>query len=134
MRSITAVVCALFLAESSSTCGYPKGNHDVLRHLTSETLRSARWQVPQAIYPDRQRLVGYDEGGRWSLEPKEPRFRGRITFTGMRVIKHDGSQHHLLGIQPDVPIEPTIAGIRSGRDEVLEKALEVIKKQARPER
>lgn len=55
----------------------------------------------------------------------------RITFTGMRVIKHDGSQHHLLGIQPDAPIEPTVAGIRSGRDEVLEKALEVIKKQAR---
>ena len=57
----------------------------------------------------------------------------RITFTGMRVIKHDGSQHHLVGIQPDVAIEPTLAGIREGRDEVLEKGVEVGKSGAATE-
>jgi C-terminal processing protease CtpA/Prc len=41
----------------------------------------------------------------------------------MRVRKHDGSQHHLVGIQPDVEAERTIEGVRNGRDEVLEKAL-----------
>jgi hypothetical protein len=46
-----------------------------------------------------------------------------ITFTGMRVTRHDGSPFHLLGVQPDVPVEPTAAGIRGGRDEVLERAL-----------
>lgn len=158
--------------------GYPKNNHDILRHLTSEPLQSARWQVPQVIYPDRHRLVGYDENGRWTLEPKAPRLRGkiifltgggaisyaesvmgivehyklgtivgsrtagangnvnaislpggfRIFFTGMRVLKHDGSQHHLVGIAPHVMVEPTIAGIRAGRDEVLERALEVARR------
>jgi hypothetical protein len=31
-----------------------------------------------------------------------------------------------VGIQPDVFVEPTIEGIRAGRDEVLEKALEYL--------
>ncbi len=44
----------------------------------------------------------------------------------MRVLKHDGSRHHLVGIGPTVPAAPTIAGIRAGRDEVLEAALRVV--------
>lgn len=50
----------------------------------------------------------------------------RITWTGMRVVKHDGSQHHLVGILPTIPMTRTIAGVRAGRDELLERALEVI--------
>jgi C-terminal processing protease CtpA/Prc len=50
-----------------------------------------------------------------------------IYWTGMKVLKHDGSQHHGIGILPTVPIEPTAAGIAAGRDEVLEKAIEVVK-------
>lgn len=50
-----------------------------------------------------------------------------IIWTGMRVTKHDGRQHHTLGIQPTVPAEPTLAGIREGRDELLERALAVVR-------
>ncbi len=50
----------------------------------------------------------------------------RVTWTGMKVLKHDGSQHHLIGIQPTIPMERTIKGIVEGRDEFLEKALELI--------
>ena len=50
----------------------------------------------------------------------------RIAWTGMRVLKHDGSQHHGVGIQPTIPAARTIAGIRAGRDEMLEKAVEVV--------
>ncbi len=50
----------------------------------------------------------------------------RITWTGMLVVKHDGSQHHLVGIQPTVPSHRTIQGVIEGRDEYLETALEVI--------
>ena len=49
-----------------------------------------------------------------------------LKFTGMRVIKHDGSQHHLIGILPTIPMKMTIAGIRAGRDEFLEKAIEIL--------
>ncbi len=153
--------------------GYPKGNHAVLQHLTGKPIQSARWQVPRIIYPDRERLAGYREDGRWQLEPATPRIAGKVAFltdgraisyaesvmgivehyrlgeivgqptagtngnvnrftvpggfqilwTGMRVIKHDGSQHHLIGIKPTVPAGRTIEGVRAGRDEVLEKAL-----------
>jgi len=51
----------------------------------------------------------------------------RMSWTGMKVVKHDGSQHHLIGIQPTVPVERTIQGVREGRDEFLEKALEIVK-------
>ncbi|HTJ45941.1 MAG TPA: hypothetical protein VL463_27745, partial [Kofleriaceae bacterium] len=51
------------------------------------------------------------------------------TFTGMRVTKHDGSTHHLVGVAPTIPASPTIAGIRAGKDEVLERALAAIKEK-----
>jgi hypothetical protein len=35
------------------------------------------------------------------------------------------STHHGIGILPTVPVQPTIAGIAAGRDEVLEKGIEV---------
>ena len=50
----------------------------------------------------------------------------RVSWTGMRVLKHDGSQHHLVGIRPTVSTTRTLAGVRAGRDELLERALEII--------
>jgi C-terminal processing protease CtpA/Prc len=50
-----------------------------------------------------------------------------VTWTGMQVLKHDGLQHHGIGIGPTVPVTPTAKGIAEGRDEVLEKAVEVMK-------
>ena len=49
-----------------------------------------------------------------------------FSWTGMKVLKHDGSQHHGVGIHPTVPVTPTAAGIAAGRDEVLEKAVEIL--------
>ena len=46
----------------------------------------------------------------------------------MKVVKHDGSQHHTIGILPTVPCRRTLAGVAAGRDELLEKALELINK------
>jgi hypothetical protein len=51
--------------------------------------------------------------------------RYKITYTGMRVTKHDGSRHHGVGILPTVPVSRTIQGIREGRDELLERAVQV---------
>ena len=159
--------------------GYPKLNNDgVINHLLHEKDTSDAWmRIPKIIYPDREKLAGYDCSG-WSLEPKEPRIRGKVVFltdaraisyaesvmgfiehyklaeivgqptagtngninkftlpggyrcvwTGMKVVKHDGSQHHLIGIKPTVPVQRTIQGVIEGRDEFLEKALEIISK------
>lgn len=50
----------------------------------------------------------------------------QVIFTGMKVLKHDGSVHHGVGILPTVPAHRTISGVTAGKDELLEKALEVI--------
>ena len=52
----------------------------------------------------------------------------KFRWTGMKVLKNDDSQHHLVGILPTIRMEPTIKGIREGRDELIEKAIEIISK------
>jgi C-terminal processing protease CtpA/Prc len=49
-----------------------------------------------------------------------------ITFTGHDVRHADGRQLQRVGLQPQVLVSPTIAGIRAGRDEVLEAALKYV--------
>jgi C-terminal processing protease CtpA/Prc len=50
-----------------------------------------------------------------------------IRFTGMNVKQQDGTQLQGIGIQPDVFVKETIKGVAEGRDEFMEKALELIK-------
>lgn len=51
----------------------------------------------------------------------------RMVFTGMQVVKHDGSRHHGVGIRPTIPVSKTIEGIRAGRDEQLDRAVAALK-------
>ncbi len=157
--------------------GYPNSNDAILSHLSSETLRSAHWNIPQIIYPDQENITGWDPAERYTWDPAKPQIQGTVVFlcdgkamsysetimgvveayelaeivgrptagvngkvnpinlpggwsiywTGMKVLKHDGSQHHLIGIQPTVLVERTITAVREGRDEDIEAALELIK-------
>jgi C-terminal processing protease CtpA/Prc len=47
-------------------------------------------------------------------------------FTGHDVRHADGRQLQRVGLQPDVLVRPTIAGIRAGKDEVLERAIQFL--------
>ena len=47
-------------------------------------------------------------------------------FTGLGVFYPDGRPTQRVGIVLDIECLPTIAGIRAGRDEVLERALRFI--------
>jgi C-terminal processing protease CtpA/Prc len=49
-----------------------------------------------------------------------------VIFTGMKVLKHDGSQHHGIGIQPTVVVHRTLAGVTAGRDEMLDRAVQIV--------
>jgi len=49
-----------------------------------------------------------------------------ISWTGMLVLKHDGSRHHGVGIPPTIPVQRTRAGVAAGRDDLLERAIEVV--------
>lgn len=49
-------------------------------------------------------------------------------ISGIGVLTPNGSETQRVGIIPDVKTEPTIKGIREGKDEVLDKAIELINK------
>lgn len=156
--------------------GYPKGNHGLISHLLKTKDTTAGWmQVPQIIFPDQEKIIGWEKHS-WTLETAQPylgdkqiifitdgraisyaeSFMGYIegyelgtiigqptagtngninpfklpggyslNWTGMKVTKHDGSQHHGIGIIPDIYVTKTIEGIKAGRDEFLEKAIEL---------
>ena len=48
-------------------------------------------------------------------------------FTGLGVYYPDGRPTQRVGIVPDIEVRPTLAGVRAGRDEVLERAIEYIR-------
>ena len=50
-----------------------------------------------------------------------------ISWTGMKVLKHDGSRHHGVGILPTIPVSRTRAGVAAGHDEFLERAVLAVK-------
>ncbi len=55
-----------------------------------------------------------------------------VVFSGMRVTRHDGTPFHNDGVTPDVETKPTLPGIAEGRDEVLERGLDVLRPKLRP--
>jgi C-terminal processing protease CtpA/Prc len=53
----------------------------------------------------------------------------RTAISGIGVFYPDKKPTQRVGIIPDITVRPTIAGIRSGRDEVLEVAIQQIEKK-----
>lgn len=50
----------------------------------------------------------------------------KTTFTGIGVYYPDGRETQRIGIVPDIPLRPSVEGLQQNRDELMEKALEVI--------
>lgn len=50
----------------------------------------------------------------------------RTNFSALGIYYPDGKETQQVGIIPDLVIEPTINGIKSGKDEILEKAISLI--------
>lgn len=50
----------------------------------------------------------------------------RTLISGIGIYYPDGTETQRIGIVPDVVVKPTIEGIKANRDEVLEKAIELI--------
>lgn len=49
-----------------------------------------------------------------------------IVWTGMKVLKHDLTQHHLLGITPDLYVYNNMEAVKEQRDVFIEKAIQVL--------
>lgn len=154
--------------------GYPQ-TFTPLTLLTSESLSSPTWMIPQVTRPDREGLTW--SGSSWPVLAADAQLAGKVAFitnssaqsaaetflsfveayelaeivgeptagtngnvnrvglpgeyticfTGMKVLKQDGSQHHGVGILPTIPTSRTRQGVIEGRDELLERAIEVVK-------
>lgn len=52
----------------------------------------------------------------------------RTMISGIGVYYPDGTETQRIGIIPDIEVLPTIKGVKEGRDELLEKAIEIINK------
>lgn len=48
------------------------------------------------------------------------------SISGLGVYYPDGGETQKIGIVPDIEVKPTIKGVRLGRDEVLDKAIELL--------
>ncbi len=53
----------------------------------------------------------------------------RTMISGIGVNYPNGGETQRIGIVPDIEVQPTIEGIRNGKDELLEKAIEIIATQ-----
>jgi hypothetical protein len=49
-----------------------------------------------------------------------------VIFTGMKVLNADSSQHYIRGVQPDIFVNKTIKGVKEGKDEYIDKAIELL--------
>ncbi|RUT79671.1 hypothetical protein [Ancylomarina longa] len=52
-----------------------------------------------------------------------------LLFSGIGVYYPNGNKTQRIGIVPDIEVKQTIAGIRQHKDEVLDKAIEVLTKE-----
>jgi C-terminal processing protease CtpA/Prc len=99
--------------------------------LTDERAVSAAEHVQFLLADDdRILIVGEPTAGTNGtityVEIPGPAYAG---FTGMEVLHADGRPFQGIGIIPDVIVHPTIEGIREGRDEILEKGIEVLRER-----
>ena len=56
------------------------------------------------------------------------RFPGGIVtwISGIGIYYPNGEETQRVGIVPDIEVKPTIKGIKNGKDELIEKAIELI--------
>lgn len=52
----------------------------------------------------------------------------QLRFTSLGIYEVNGTQTQRAGIQPDIEVRPTVEGIREGRDEIMEAAVELCRK------
>ncbi|HDZ14609.1 MAG TPA: peptidase S41, partial [Pricia sp.] len=50
----------------------------------------------------------------------------RTMISGIGIYYPNGTETQRVGIVPDITVKPTVEGIKQGKDEVLEKALEIM--------
>jgi hypothetical protein len=146
----TDVVAALFRLRDSMTPDLPNG--ELFRSQAAETFwqrlpRTDKWRYHgrTVLLIDERTISQAEHTGLFFEAANGTKFIGSATqgangdvtnlslpggihvyFTGQGVWHADGRQLQRLGLQPDVEVRPTLAGIRAGKDEVLDRAVDYL--------
>ena len=111
--------------EKSKSENYFQGKLVVI--VNEETISQAEFTAMAFRAGDNTLIIGSQTqgaDGEMSFIPLPGRLKAG--FSGMGVYYPDGRGTQRIGIVPDIEVKPTIQGIREGRDELLEKAIEII--------
>ena len=98
--------------------------------VNEETISQAEYTAMAFRAGDNTVIIGSQTqgaDGNLSLIPLPGGLKAGIS--GIGVYYPDGRGTQRIGIVPDIEVKPTIQGIREGRDELLEKAIEIIKNE-----
>ena len=49
-----------------------------------------------------------------------------LQFSGVGILTAEGEQTQRVGLSPDIYVEPTVSGIKEGKDELIEAAVQYI--------
>lgn len=120
-----------FVWEKPQFCGDEnpdnyKGKIVVL--VNEETISQAETLVMCLQTADDTVVIGSQTAGAdgWNASAKIIYSHFVTTFTGKGFFYPDGTEMQRIGIVPNIQVKPTIEGIREGRDEVLERAIQYI--------
>ena len=101
-----------------------------MHHLTivnEETQSQAKFTSPAFRAGDNTTIIGSTTAGADGNAQKFSLPGGIITsISTIGVYYPDGTENQRVGIVPDIEIKPAIKGIKEKRDELLEKAIEII--------
>lgn len=104
---------------------YYKGRVVVLANATTQSMAEYAVMAFQAV-PDCVVVGSQTAGADGNIVVLTLPYGIKTMFSSIGVYYPDGTNAQRAGVRIDHYVEPTIEGIRAGRDEVLEKALEII--------
>ena len=101
---------------------------------TAGSLRPGTDELPYAMAKAGLNAMTLGLAGAWA-----PKVRANlvlpggiyVSFSGHSVSHADGRQLQRVGVQPHIKAEPTLKGVREGRDEVLEAAVKFLDSSAK---
>ncbi|WP_420318181.1 S41 family peptidase [Ekhidna sp.] len=122
-----------FIWSGASSCGnknedYYKGK--VILLVNEKTQSHAEFTCMCLQTAPNVVIVGSQTAGADGSVTKLPVFkRYYSSLSGVGVYYPDKGETQRIGIVPDIKVKPTAAGVRAGRDEILEAAIEVAKEE-----
>jgi hypothetical protein len=113
------------ISNGSESSDHYKGKLVIL--VNSKTLSQSEWSTMAFQSIQGTIVVGSQTAGS-DGDVSAITLPGNIqtAISGLGVYYPDGGETQVVGIRIDVPVTPTIAGIKSGRDELLERAILLI--------